>query len=844
MVYDGVTNLYPIEVDAAYLTSVQRTTTKISYDVNSGLLVTSKDADNGVTSTYTYDNIGRQTKVVQSGNSLSRSTTTLYDDVALSVKTTQDQTGINTTTYYDPLGRARLTVDGDGNESWQAYRTCLSAPQPTGPCPGGFGISYALTSNPYPASSGSGSTDGWTLTMRNSVADTVTTSQYSGATPPAPWGGAPVTAITGTTTSAANQAPGTCGSATAGSGPTTTVTDEAGNVRTYCQDGLGRLTGVTEPDGTSTQYTYNQLDQPVQVTMGTQIRTFQYSATGLLTGACNPESVHLTPTSSPPVNCTTTPLPATALTSFTYDAAGNLITRTDARGAMATFGSYDGLNRPAGITYTSTGATASATPAVTYGYDQDTKGALSLVSTSVPAAANLAGQTLSTAYTHDDFGRIKTSTQTTGTGSTYTFQYQYSMADQLTQIKYPSGRTIDYTPDTAGLITSVTNDTTGIPYASAVYTPSGGVATLTMPKITETWSWNDRQQVVGIAAGPPGGTALLSLGLYPCTGQVTFCTTGNTGSIQSDTIAAPNVGFSQTQTQTYDALNRLKTSGEGSTSWSQAYSFDQPGNRWVTSSPGFTLSSFTPTVGTNYNAYNQLQLLAAQDNAGNQTSDGAYASVFDAAGRMVSNANTGTTTYVYDGDGQRVMKQNWLETTTYVYDAAGNLAAEYAVPVAGQTLPTGETNPCGTATCYVTVDHLGSTRLVTDSNGNVARRYDYLPWGEEIPVGTGGRTAAMGYQFDPTQYAMTGGQDGFNPKFTGQMRDFESGLDYFNARYYSPAQGRFVAPHPDNAGADLANSQTWNGYGYVSDNPLSYTDPSGLFIEAAGLGSAADPPVR
>ena len=107
---------------------------------------------------------------------------------------------------------------------------------------------------------------------------------------------------------------------------------------------------------------------------------------------------------------------------------------------------------------------------------------------------------------------------------------------------------------------------------------------------------------------------------------------------------------------------------------------------------------------------------------------------------------------------------------------------------------------------------------MTDSAGNVTQRYDYLPFGEEIPADGTVRTTAMGYQSSA---------DGFNPKFTGQVRDVESGLDYFNARYYSPEQGRFVSADPQNAGSDPSNPQTWNGYAYVAGNPMAYTDPSG-----------------
>jgi RHS repeat-associated protein len=64
--------------------------------------------------------------------------------------------------------------------------------------------------------------------------------------------------------------------------------------------------------------------------------------------------------------------------------------------------------------------------------------------------------------------------------------------------------------------------------------------------------------------------------------------------------------------------------------------------------------------------------------------------------------------------------------------------------------------------------------------------------------------------------------------FTGKERDGESGLDFFQARYYGAALGRFTSPDPMNAGADWYNPQSWNGYAYVLGNPLAMTDPSGL----------------
>ena len=65
-------------------------------------------------------------------------------------------------------------------------------------------------------------------------------------------------------------------------------------------------------------------------------------------------------------------------------------------------------------------------------------------------------------------------------------------------------------------------------------------------------------------------------------------------------------------------------------------------------------------------------------------------------------------------------------------------------------------------------------------------------------------------------------------KFTGKERDTESGLDYFGARYFSGAGGRFTSVDPENAGADPADPQSWNGYAYARNNPLLYVDLLGL----------------
>jgi len=106
--------------------------------------------------------------------------------------------------------------------------------------------------------------------------------------------------------------------------------------------------------------------------------------------------------------------------------------------------------------------------------------------------------------------------------------------------------------------------------------------------------------------------------------------------------------------------------------------------------------------------------------------------------------------------------------------------------------------------------------MLTDAGGAVVARHDYLPFGVEIPGGSAGRTTLWGTNDNVTQ------------KFTGQERDQETGFDFFQARYFGSAQARFNSPDPFNAGADIVNPQSWNGYAYVLNNPMNATDPTGL----------------
>jgi RHS repeat-associated protein len=64
-------------------------------------------------------------------------------------------------------------------------------------------------------------------------------------------------------------------------------------------------------------------------------------------------------------------------------------------------------------------------------------------------------------------------------------------------------------------------------------------------------------------------------------------------------------------------------------------------------------------------------------------------------------------------------------------------------------------------------------------------------------------------------------------KFTGKERDAETGLDYFETRYMSAAQGRFTTPDDPLVDQYPSDPQSWNLYGYVRNNPLRNVDPTG-----------------
>ncbi len=170
-----------------------------------------------------------------------------------------------------------------------------------------------------------------------------------------------------------------------------------------------------------------------------------------------------------------------------------------------------------------------------------------------------------------------------------------------------------------------------------------------------------------------------------------------------------------------------------------------------------------------------------------------------------NSSSTPDATYYYDGEGQRVKKISSTETTVFVYDGMGRMIAEYSTDLA-------ETQQVS----YLTTDHLGSPRLITNEIGQVVKRQDFAAFGDETL--TAARVSALGYTT----------ADDLRQDYTGYQKDDESGLEYAQSRYYNARLGRFSSVDPLPSSATLRNPQTLNRYSYVFNAPYQFVDPLGL----------------
>ena len=111
-------------------------------------------------------------------------------------------------------------------------------------------------------------------------------------------------------------------------------------------------------------------------------------------------------------------------------------------------------------------------------------------------------------------------------------------------------------------------------------------------------------------------------------------------------------------------------------------------------------------------------------------------------------------------------------------------------------------------------DHLGTTRYITNENGEILHTTDTLAYGEEL-------TAPYENDKDEVLNTIT---------FTGHEKDYETDLTYMLARYYSQGYGRFLSPDPG-YDYDQLDPMSWNLYSYVRGNPIRFIDLTGMDVD-------------
>ena len=321
-------------------------------------------------------------------------------------------------------------------------------------------------------------------------------------------------------------------------------------------------------------------------------------------------------------------------------------------------------------------------------------------------------------------------------------------------------------------------------------------------------NWRLREIHVGRS-----GTTLWSTGAYA------YDSAGNIKSLGSDSYA-------------YDRLSRLTAATvhlpppNQSTAVPQTFSYDSYGNLTE-------ISHNTPGGGSGPGIIN----LSTGNN--NHLDDATY----DPNGNVVSLelSPTATMSFEYDPFNRSTLMLKDSIERTFLYTAGGERLATLDLTLGDETFtPRSATNQVlrrfvqsggswnarqayvyagsqqiarlfdGSPAQHLHLDHLGSTRLVTDDSGAVVSEYKLYPYGA------------------PLHFPSTNDEELL---FTGHERDANGGLDSsddlddMHARYYTPWLGRFLSI--DAAAASPERPGSWNLYSYASGSPLGRLDPDG-----------------
>ncbi|MFA5038840.1 MAG: RHS repeat-associated core domain-containing protein [Candidatus Omnitrophota bacterium] len=495
---------------------------------------------------------------------------------------------------------------------------------------------------------------------------------------------------------------------------------------------------------------------------------------------------------------------------YEYDLLGNLTKQIDANGGILNF-EYDELNR-----LIKKSVASSMHGLVEYFYDEVGK------ENCFGRLSKIMDDSGSTEFFYDKSGREIKSIKTVS-GQVYQVQREYDVYDRLSKLVYPDGEAVNYSYDSnSGFLDKIYNSTDSTNYVNSIdYNAQGQMKTITYGNnVTTRYSYGQDLRLTQILTST---SALVLQNM-----NYVFDKNGNMTTL-SDNLR------SNVRSYIYDDMDRLieaqNTPDPRGGNVTIYYQYDPIGN--ITYKSDLGMMSYGFNVGPHA-----------------LTSAAGYSYQYDANGNMVSGKNkileydvenriikilqpSAVTTFVYDGGGGRVRKNSTnsitqqTQDTVYVgsifeinndFTDSGNQITQIKHIFAGmQKICSVNTTNSKHSINYYHSDHLGSSSIITDENGNQAAHYEYTPYGS-IAVSEVLLFSASNYLFN------------------GKELD-QTGLYFYGARYYDPDIARFVTP--DTIVQAPHDSQSLNRYSYCRNNPVNYIDPTGHFWWFAALIFAA-----
>jgi RHS repeat-associated protein len=469
--------------------------------------------------------------------------------------------------------------------------------------------------------------------------------------------------------------------------------------------------------------------------------------------------------------------------SFTYDAVGNVLTRTDQKSQVQSH-LYDDLYRL--LTRSTPGW-----PADTFSYDIGGR----------MLTATRAGWVVT--YTYDAANRVSQSTQ-----GTQSIGYSYNIPAGTRTITYPSGRVITEQSDLRGRLAVVKEGAVNI--ATYSYDNGNRVDTRTYQNgVVADYPYDANNRITSLMHNH-GATLVAGF-----THQ--YDDEGN----KKNEEKLHQTGASEAYA--YDSIHRLVdykvdplVAGTVPVPVTQtAYNLDAVGN-WDSK----TTDAVTET--RTHNAANEITQIDTQaishDNNGNLIQDTNYDYTFDENNRLtgVAQASVPVASYAYDALGRRISKTVGPDVTVFYYDNAriieerdgsNNVQATYTFGNYIDEVLTA-TRPSPLGTLYYHQNTLWSVHALTDASGAVVERYTYDAYGA-ISV------------LDPVFVPLSSAPLAYFT-YTGREYDADTGLYHYRARTYGPRLGRFYSRDP------LAYVDGIHLYLFVRNNPTQMLDPTGL----------------